>query len=128
MLDGWSEFFVATAGAAAALAGLIIVAMSVNIQTILNIPSMTSRAAATIASLILSVADRSRAGHLLGRRRRALGVHRLRCQRLGAAGRNLALNTCDAAHRNLTEIVTAISEAGLSVTQPVEHPDPFWRR
>lgn len=59
MLDGWSEFFVATAGAAAALAGLIIVAMSVNIQTILNIPSMTSRAAATIASLILSVVSAS---------------------------------------------------------------------
>ena len=28
---------------------------------------------------------------------------------------------------NLGEIVTAISEAGLTVTQLVEHPDPFWR-
>lgn len=55
MADGWSDFFVATAGAAAALAGLIIVAMTVNIQTILSIPSMTSRAAATIGSLVLIV-------------------------------------------------------------------------
>ena len=28
---------------------------------------------------------------------------------------------------NLGEIVTAITEAGLSVTQLVEHPEPFWR-
>ncbi len=55
MPEGWSDFFVATAGAAAALAGLIIVAMTVNIQTILSIPSMTSRAGATIASLVLIV-------------------------------------------------------------------------
>jgi hypothetical protein len=46
MLEGWGEFFVATAGAAAVLAGLIGVAMSVNIKTILNIPRMASRAAA----------------------------------------------------------------------------------
>jgi hypothetical protein len=60
-LDRWSDFFVATAGAAAALAGLIIVAMTVNIKTILDIPSMTSRAAATIASLILIVVSASAA-------------------------------------------------------------------
>jgi hypothetical protein len=54
-LDEWHDFYVASAGAAAALAGLIIVAMTVNITTILQIPSMPARAASTIASLTLSV-------------------------------------------------------------------------
>jgi len=54
-LDEWSELFVATAGASAALAGLIIVAMSVNIETIVAAPSLPARAGATIASLILVV-------------------------------------------------------------------------
>ena len=61
MLEHWSEFYVATAGAAAALAGLIIVAMSVNIQRIIELPGMTSRAAVTIATLILIVISASAA-------------------------------------------------------------------
>jgi hypothetical protein len=54
-LEEWHDFYVASAGAAAALAGLIIVAMTVNIATILQIPAMPARAASTIASLTLTV-------------------------------------------------------------------------
>ena len=55
VLSIWHDFFMTTAGAAAALAGLIIVAMSVNIVRIVKIPTMPSRAAATIGSLVLVV-------------------------------------------------------------------------
>jgi hypothetical protein len=49
----WSNFFIAAAGASAALAGLVIVAVSVNIASILKYPHLPARAAAAIASLIL---------------------------------------------------------------------------
>lgn len=52
MLEDWSEFFVAAAGASAALAGLIIVAMSVSIERLIEIPGMTSRAASAISLLV----------------------------------------------------------------------------
>jgi hypothetical protein len=54
-MEGWSEFNVAIAGAAAALAGLIIVALSVNIGKIIESPTLTSRAAASISSLVVAV-------------------------------------------------------------------------
>jgi modulator of FtsH protease len=73
MPEGWSDFFVATAGAAAALAGLLIVAMTVNIQTILSIPAMTSRAGATIASLVLIVVSAA-AGLIPGQAVELLGA------------------------------------------------------
>lgn len=52
---GWSDFAVALAGAAAALAGLVMVAISVNIREILAFSGLTSRAAAAIGSLVLVV-------------------------------------------------------------------------
>jgi hypothetical protein len=49
----WTNFFIAAAGASAALAGLAIVAISVNITRILQFPHLPARAAATVARLIL---------------------------------------------------------------------------
>ncbi|MET0725629.1 MAG: hypothetical protein ABWY36_04710 [Leifsonia sp.] len=54
-LEGWSEFNVAIAGAGAALAGLIIVAMSVNIREILKTSTIPARAASAIGTLLLGV-------------------------------------------------------------------------
>ncbi|POH68094.1 MULTISPECIES: hypothetical protein [Cryobacterium] len=52
---GWGDFAVAMVGAAAALAGLVMVAISVNIREILALPGLTARAAAAVGSLVLVV-------------------------------------------------------------------------
>jgi len=49
----WPNFFVAAAGASAALAGLVFVAVSLNIQRILQFQNLPARAAAAISALIL---------------------------------------------------------------------------
>ncbi|NUT57870.1 MAG: hypothetical protein HOQ00_03345 [Agromyces sp.] len=54
-LEGWSDFNVAMVGATAALAGLLIVAMSVNIAEIMKSPTLPPRAAASIAALVLAL-------------------------------------------------------------------------
>jgi hypothetical protein len=52
-ISAWSEFHVAMVGAAATLAGLVIVAASVNIAAVVKAPSLTSRLAAGITNLVL---------------------------------------------------------------------------
>jgi hypothetical protein len=49
----WIDFFVAAAGASGALAGLVIVALSVNINQILKYSHLPVRAGAAIATLVL---------------------------------------------------------------------------
>lgn len=58
-MGGWDNFFVAEAGAAAALAGLLFVSVSINLTRILEFPSLPPRAAEALlvlfAVLLLSL-------------------------------------------------------------------------
>jgi len=49
----WTDFFVAAAGASAALVGLVIVALSVNLQRIISEQQLPSRGSAAIGALVL---------------------------------------------------------------------------
>ena len=49
--DGWSNFLVAVAGAAGALAGRVFVSLSINLARILALPGVTGRAAETLILL-----------------------------------------------------------------------------
>jgi hypothetical protein len=49
---GWANFFTAEVGAAAALSGLIIVAISINLQRILSFPQLPGRAAEMLILLV----------------------------------------------------------------------------
>ncbi|MEE2031978.1 hypothetical protein [Rhodococcus chondri] len=55
VLEPWKDFNVAMVGATAALAGLVIVAASVNISRIVTARTITARLAAAIATLVLAL-------------------------------------------------------------------------
>jgi hypothetical protein len=72
----WSDFFVAAAGASAALAGLVFVAVSINVERILQFKGLPERALATVL-LLLSVVLLSLVGLIPGQSRSALAAELL---------------------------------------------------
>jgi hypothetical protein len=72
----WTDFFVAGAGASAALAGLVFVAVSINVERILRFPGLPERALATVL-LLLSVVLVSLIDLIPGQSRTALAAELL---------------------------------------------------
>ena len=71
--EQWSDLFVASAGAAAALAGLVFVAVSINIESILKFRGLPERALETVF-LLLGVVIVSIIGLIPGLSTTALGI------------------------------------------------------
>ncbi len=74
--EEWKDLFVASAGASAALTGLVFVAVSINLERILAYPGLPERALQTVL-LLLAVVVVSILGLVPGQSRTALGVELL---------------------------------------------------
>ena len=75
-ISAWKDLFVASVGAAAALAGLVFVAISINIARILKYKGLPERALQTVL-LLLSIVLVSIIGLIPGQSRIALGAELL---------------------------------------------------
>lgn len=95
----WSDLFVATAGASAALAGLVFVAVSINIERILKFEGLPERALETVV-VLLSVVFVSIIGLIPGQTHVTLGVELVVLSvALGAAVAKLTARTLRGAER-----------------------------
>ncbi|HEX4050222.1 MAG TPA: hypothetical protein VHY19_05025 [Steroidobacteraceae bacterium] len=54
-MQGWGDFFAAQVGASAALAGLLFVAVSINLEKILKYPHLPTRAFEALAALLCTL-------------------------------------------------------------------------
>jgi modulator of FtsH protease len=84
-VEPWTDLFVASAGAGAALAGLVFVAVSINVERILSYAGLPERALATVL-LLLSVVMVSLVALVPGQGRVALGLELLVLALAFAAG------------------------------------------
>jgi len=97
--EGWTDLFVASAGASAALTGLLFVAVSINLQRILELKGVPERALQALMFLLATVVV-SLIGLLPGQGATALGAELLGIALLfGAAAWGLALRTIEPGHR-----------------------------
>jgi hypothetical protein len=87
----WHDFFIGTIGAAAALTGLLFVAISINLEQILNYPQLPGRAAGTLGILVSALVV---SGFALapGQGRHALGIE------IAAVGAAVALQAIWVSH------------------------------
>lgn len=86
----WGDMFVATAGASAALTGLVFVAVSINIEQILKLAGLPERGVETLV-LLLTVLLVSLTGLIPGQGRTALGVELLAVSVIAGTGLTSAL-------------------------------------
>ena len=110
----WRDLFVATAGASAALTGLVFVAVSLNIGPILEFQGLPERALQTLM-LLVSVLIVSIAGLVPGQTARALGVELLVVGTAFAIaiGRTLPSTIAGSREHQLTAIHLAIVLPGV---------------
>ena len=88
-MEGWSDFYVAAVGGSAALAGLLVVAISINIAQIMKFPLLPGRAAQTIIKIGAALVWDRRVARPVAARRASVqssGIARIRSITWRSAG------------------------------------------